>query len=91
MLFGKTPIKLNMKDNFNLTISISIKILILILLLICIFNGSTISDYIYSLNSDGFSEFEGLRTYISVQVIFSILSILDVSFIAIDYYRILVE
>ena len=57
---------MNKTDNFNLNLSLSVKVVILILLIICILNGSKISDFIYSLNAEGFSEFEGMRTYISV-------------------------
>ena len=77
-----------MNDNFRLITGISVKAIILILLVICILNGSKISDFIYSLNTEGFSEFEGMRTYISVQIILSILSILDALLIAVDYYKI---
>ena len=77
-----------MNDNFRLIAGISVKTIILILLIICILNGSKISDFIYSLNAEGFSEFEGMRTYISVQIILSILSILDALLIALDYYKI---
>ena len=77
-----------MNDNFRLIAGISVKTIILILLIICILNGSKISDFIYSLNTEGFSEFEGMRTYISVQIILSILSILDALLIAVDYYKI---
>lgn len=77
-----------MNDNFRLIAGISVKTIILILLIICILNGSKISDFIYSLNTEGFSEFEGMRTYISVQIILSILSILDALLIALDYYKI---
>lgn len=79
---------MNKTDNFNLNLSLSVKVVILILLVICILNGSKISDFIYSLNTEGFSEFEGMRTYISVQIILSILSILDALLIAVDYYKI---
>lgn len=77
-----------MNDNFRLITGTSVKTIILILLVICILNGSKISDFIYSLNTEGFSEFEGMRTYISVQIILSILSILDALLIAVDYYKI---
>ena len=79
---------MNKTDNFNLNLSLSVKVVILILLIICILNGSKISDFIYSLNAEGFSEFEGMRTYISVQIILSILSILGALLIAMDYYNI---
>ena len=79
---------MNKTDNFNLNLSLSVKVVILILLIICILNGSKISDFIYSLNTEGFSEFEGMRTYISVQIILSILSILDTLLIAVDYYKV---
>lgn len=55
---------MNKTDNFNLNLILSVKVVILILLIICILNGSKISDFIYSLNTEGFSEFEGMRTYI---------------------------
>lgn len=77
-----------MNDNFRLITGISVKTIILILLVICILNGSKISDFIYSLNTEGFSEFEGMRAYISVQIILSILSILDALLIAVDYYKV---
>lgn len=77
-----------MNDNFRLITGISVKAIILILLVICILNGSKISDFIYSLNTEGFSEFEGMRAYISVQIILSILSILDALLIAVDYYKV---
>ena len=79
---------MNKTDNFNFNLSLSVKVVILILLIICILNGSKISDFIYYLNTEGFSEFEGMRTYISIQIILSILSILDALLIAVDYYKI---
>ena len=75
-----------MINNYNPIIRISIKIIILVVLLICIFNGAKISDFIYHLNVvEGYSEFDSIRLYISIQIILSVLSIFNIGLILVDY------
>ena len=72
--------------NFATVCRLSAKIIILIILLICVLNGDKLSDIIYRSHvAEGFSEFEAMQSYISVQLVLLILSILDIGLIVIDY------
>ena len=75
-----------MINNYNPIIRISIKVIILVVLLICIFNAAKISEFIYHLNVvEGYSEFDSMRLYISIQIILSVLSIFNIGLVLVDY------
>ena len=77
---------MNKDFNFDTICKLSAKIIILIILLICILNGDKLSDIIYRSHvAEGFSEFEAMQLYISVQLVLLILSFLDIGLIVVDY------
>jgi hypothetical protein len=77
---------MNKDFNFDTICKLSAKIIILIILLICILNGDKLSDVIYRSHvAEGFNEFEAMQLYISVQLVFLILSFLDIGLIVVDY------
>ena len=77
---------MNKKDDNTITY-IACKVMILLILLICIFNASAISRVIFlpHYTEIEYSDFTIITSYITAQILFSLLSVLDIGLIVVDY------
>lgn len=77
---------MNKKDDNTITY-IAYKVMILLILLICIFNASAISRVIFLPHYPEieYGDFTIITSYITAQILFSLLSVLDIGLIVVDY------
>ena len=78
---------MNRNDDNSITY-IAYKVAILLVLLILIFNADTIAPRIFLYYTDNnYSYFEFMQAYITTQIILSLLSVLDIGLIVVDYLK----
>lgn len=78
---------MNINDDNSITY-IAYKVAILLVLLILIFNADTIAPRIFLYYTDNnYSYFEFMQAYITTQIILSLLSVLDIGLIVVDYLK----
>ena len=79
---------MNKNDDNSITY-IAYKVAILLVLLILIFNADKISPHIFLYNYEynNYSELSFMQAYITTQLILSLLSILDIGLIVVDYLK----
>ena len=79
---------MNRNDDNSITY-IAYKGAILLVLLILIFNADQIAPriFLYNYEYNNYSYFEFMQAYITTQIILSLLSILDIGLIVVDYLK----
>lgn len=79
---------MNRNDDNSITY-IAYKGAILLVLLILIFNADNIAPriFLYYYADNNYSYFEFMQAYITTQIILSLLSILDIGLIVVDYLK----
>lgn len=79
---------MNRNDDNSITY-IAYKVAILLVLLILIFNADTIAPriFLYYYTDNNYSYFEFMQAYITTQIILSLLSVLDIGLIVVDYLK----
>ena len=79
---------MNRNDDNSITY-IAYKIAILLVLLILIFNADKIAPHIflYYYENNNYSELSYMQAYITTQIILSLLSVLDIGLIVVDYLK----
>lgn len=78
---------MNRNDDNSITY-IAYKVAILLVLLILIFNADTIAPRIFLYYTDNnYSYFKFMQAYITTQIILSLLSVLDIGLIVVDYLK----
>ena len=79
---------MNKNDDNSITY-IAYKVAILLVLLILIFNASQISTriFLYNYADNNYSDLTFMQAYITTQIILSLLSILDIGLIIVDYLK----
>lgn len=79
---------MNRNDDNSITY-IAYKVAILLVLLILIFNASQISPriFLYNYADNSYSDLTFMQAYITTQIILSLLSILDIGLIIVDYLK----
>ena len=78
---------MNRNDDNSITY-IAYKVAILLVLLILIFNADTIAPRIFLYYTDNnYSYFEFMQAYITTQIILSLLPVLDIGLIVVDYLK----
>lgn len=79
---------MNINDDNSITY-IAYKVAILLVLLILIFHADTIAPriFLYYYADNNYSYFEFMQAYITTQIILSLLSILDIGLIVVDYLK----
>ena len=78
---------MNRNDDNSITY-IAYKVAILLVLLILIFNADTIAPRIFLYCTDNnYSYFQFMQAYITTQIILSLLSVLDIGLIVVDYLK----
>ena len=78
---------MNINDDNSITY-IAYKVAILLVLLILIFNADQIAQRIFFYYCTySYSELEFMQAYITTQIILSLLSVLDIGLIVVDYLK----
>ena len=79
---------MNRNDDNSITY-IAYKVAILLVLLILIFNADQIAPRIFLYNYEyyNYSELSFMQAYITTQIILSLLSVLDIGLIVVDYLK----
>lgn len=79
---------MNRNDDNSITY-IAYKIAILLVLLILIFNADNIAPHIflYYYADSNYSDLEFMQAYLTTQIILSLLSVLDIGLIVVDYLK----
>ena len=82
------PLFMNRNDDNSITY-IAYKVAILLVLLILIFNADTIAPriFLYNYENNNYSELSFMQAYITTQIILSLLSVLDIGLIVVDYLK----
>lgn len=79
---------MNRNDDKSITY-IAYKGAILLVLLILIFNADQIAPriFLYNYENNNYSELSYMQAYITTQIILSLLSVLDIGLIVVDYLK----
>lgn len=79
---------MNKNDDNSITY-IAYKVAILLVLLILIFNADKISPHIFLYNyaDNNYSDLAFIQAYLTTQIILSLLSVLDIGLIVVDYLK----
>ena len=79
---------MNKNDDNSITY-IAYKVAILLVLLILIFNANKIAPHIflYDYVDNSYSDLEFTQAYLTTQIILSLLSVLDIGLIVVDYLK----
>lgn len=79
---------MNRNDDNSITY-IAYKVAILLVLLILIFNADTIAPriFLYNYADNNYSDSAFMPAYITTQIILSLLSVLDIGLIVVDYLK----
>ena len=79
---------MNKNDDNSITY-IAYKVAILLVLFILIFNADKISPWIFLYNyvDNNYSDLAFMQAYLTTQIILSLLSILDIGLIVVDYLK----
>lgn len=79
---------MNKNDDNSITY-IAYKIAILLVLLILIFNADEIAPriFLYNYANNNYSELSFMQAYLTTQIILSLLSVLDIGLIVVDYLK----
>ena len=79
---------MNRNDDNSITY-IAYKVAILLVLLILIFNATKIAPHIflYDYVDNSYSDLEFTQAYLTTQIILSLLSVLDIGLIVVDYLK----
>lgn len=79
---------MNRNDDNSITY-IAYKVAILLVLLILIFNANKIAPHIflYDYVDNSYSDLEFTQAYLTTQIILSLLSVLDIGLIVVDYLK----
>ena len=79
---------MNRNDDNSITY-IAYKVAILLVLLILIFNADTIAPriFLYNYADNNYSDLAFMQAYLTTQIILSLLSVLDIGLIVVDYLK----
>lgn len=79
---------MNRNDDNSITY-IAYKVAILLVLLILIFNADNIAPriFLYNYENNNYSDLAFMWAYITTQIILSLLSVLDIGLIVVDYLK----